>query len=196
MKFYLTLITILLTSLTFSQEAMKETLPYKTIPKAPETYTAANVTARMIDGLGFRYYWATETLSNKDLNYKPSTEGRSIAETMEHIYNLSLTILNSAKKMPNDRTLKQEKPATGDLRKRTLENLEMASTLIKKSTDLSEHKIVFINAKGSSEFPFWNQINGPIEDAVWHAGQIVLMRRSAGNPFNSKVSVFTGNVRD
>jgi uncharacterized damage-inducible protein DinB len=196
MKFYLTLITILLTSLTFAQEAMKETLPYKTIPKAPETYTATNVTARMIDGLGFRYYWATETLSNEDLKYRPGTEGRSIAETMEHIYNLSRTILNSAKKVPNDRTLEQEKPTIGDLRKRTLENFEMASELIKKSTDLSEHKIVFINAKGSSEFPFWNQINGPIEDAVWHAGQIVLMRRSAGNPFNSKVSVFMGNVRD
>ena len=81
-------------------------------------------------------------------------------------------------------------------RKRTLENFKTASELFKVTEDLAEHKIVFINKNGKSEFPFWNHLNGPIEDAVWHAGQIVMMRRAAGNPFNSKVSVFMGKVRD
>ena len=36
---------------------------------------------------------------------------------------------------------------------------------------------------------------GPIADALWHVGQVVTFRRSSGNPFNSKASVFTGKVR-
>lgn len=39
-------------------------------------------------------------------------------------------------------------------------------------------------------------LNGPIADALWHVGQVVSFRRSSGNPFNSKVSVFSGKVRE
>ena len=44
--------------------------------------------------------------------------------------------------------------------------------------------------------PFWNQLNGPIEDAVWHSGQIVVFRRASGNPISKKISVSTGKVRE
>ncbi len=196
MKTYFGLITLFITFSINAQENMKEALPYATIPAASENYTAGTVVSRMIDGLGFRYYWATEGLTGEDLKYKPSEEGRSIAETIDHIYGLSMVILNSARKVPNDRTVEQEKPTEDDLRAMTLANLKMASDLIKASGNLAEHKIIFVNQKGTSEFPFWNLINGPIEDAVWHAGQIVMMRRSAGNPFNSKASMFTGKVRE
>ncbi|MFT7499284.1 MAG: hypothetical protein ACI8QP_001887, partial [Porticoccaceae bacterium] len=47
-----------------------------------------------------------------------------------------------------------------------------------------------------SEYPFWDLINGPIEDAVWHSGQLVSFRRSSGNPMNPKVNFLTGKVRD
>jgi hypothetical protein len=51
-----------------------------------------------------------------------------------------------------------------------------------------------ISKRGDKEtvIPFWNAINGPLEDAVWHAGQIVTLRRMAGNPINSKVNFFMG----
>jgi hypothetical protein len=39
-------------------------------------------------------------------------------------------------------------------------------------------------------------INGPIADALWHAGQVVTLRRVSGNPINPKVSVFNGRLRD
>ena len=188
---------LLITAIALSaQETMKKELPYYEIPEAPSAYTAVTVTARMIDGLGFRYYWATEGLTEENLRYRPSTEGRSIAETMEHVYGLSVVILNAAKKMPNDRTVAHEQPAQKELRAITLANLKNASELIKASDDLSEHTMIFKSEKGTSEFPFWNQINGPIEDAVWHTGQIVLMRRSAGNPYNSKANVLLGKVKE
>ena len=81
-------------------------------------------------------------------------------------------------------------------RKKTLENFKKAADIYRNSNDVSEFKIVFERENGSSEFPFWNQINGPISDAIWHCGQIVLLRRSSGNPFNGNVSFFTGKVRE
>jgi len=57
---------LFLGSLTLqSQETMNDSLPYATIPEAPQEYTAGSVVSRMIDGLGFRYYWATEQLTDK-----------------------------------------------------------------------------------------------------------------------------------
>jgi len=196
MKLYFSLLVILVTSLTLAQETMNETLPYYKIPEAPASYTPGTVVSRMIDGLGFRYFWATEGLTDENLTYKPSEESRTIAETMDHLYGLSRTIVNSAKKKATDFTVAPGELTAKEKRKKTLENFKTASELFRASEKLEEHKVVFIRKNGKAEFPFWNQINGPIEDAVWHAGQIVMMRRAAGNPFNSKVSVFTGNVRD
>jgi len=179
-----------------AQENMNDSIPYSVIPEAPENYTAGSVVSRMIDGLGFRYYWATEGLTEKDLEYAPGNDGRSIDQTLDHLFGLSRTIVNSAKKQATDFSVKSPEMNAAERRKATLENFKIASELLLKSEDLSEHTIIFKRPDNTSEFPFWNHINGPIEDAVWHAGQIVLLRRSSGNPINPKVSVFQGKLRD
>ena len=46
-----------------------------------------------------------------------------------------------------------------------------------------------------SEYPFWNQLNGPIADAIWHVGQVVSFRRTAGNSLPKGPSFLTGTVR-
>lgn len=196
MKSYFSIITFFIASLTLAQETMNEALPYSTIPEYAEKYTPGTVVSRMIDGLGFRYYWATEGLTAENLGYKPSESGRTIAQTLDHIYGLSRTIVNTAKKEPTDFTQEVEDLAADEKRKRTLENFKQASELFRDTEDLGEHKIIFIRKNGKAEFPFWNHLNGPIEDAVWHAGQVVMMRRAAGNPFNSKVSLLSGKLRD
>ena len=71
---------------------------YHEIPPYPTSYTAANVAARMVDGLGFRYYWATEGLTETDLSYKPSQEARTTLETLEHILGLTTVLNNAVKK--------------------------------------------------------------------------------------------------
>ena len=76
-------------------------LPYYQIPDYPENYTAENVAARVIDGLGFRYYWATEGLTQKDLDFKPGNDGRSTSETIDHILGLSNTIVNASLNQAN-----------------------------------------------------------------------------------------------
>jgi len=82
-------------------------------------------------------------------------------------------------------------------RKLTLESLQKASGLVEGSTseEIEKFKVIFQNGDRSSEFPFWNMINGPIADAIYHTGQLVVMRRSAGNPIHPGVNVFIGKTR-
>jgi uncharacterized damage-inducible protein DinB len=150
-----------------------------------------------VDGLGFRYYWATEGLTPKDLAYKPNEKARTSEETIDHILGLSYIILNAFQKKTNGKTGEETSPLTfEDKRRQTLENLKTARELLQKGAiNLEESKIVFENGSKKTEYPFWNLINGPIEDAVWHVGQVVSFRRSSGNPFNGKASVLTGKVR-
>lgn len=173
---------LLTSTVVMSQE---EKLPYYEIPEPSENYTAGSVAARMIDALGFRYYWATEGLTASDLKYKASDSGRTSAETVEHILGLSQFIFNSIS--TEDKKDKKEKLSFEEQRKQTLFCLKQASDLLRVSKDLSEYD--------SSRLPFWNMINGPISDAIWHCGQLVTLRRASGNPFNSKVNLLTGKLK-
>lgn len=181
-------LVIFITMSTTAQSNSK--LPYYEIPDAPKEYTAGTVSSRMVDGLGFRYYWATEGLRTEDLAFKPSEEARTTEETIDHILGLSQVILNSTLKVANGDP--QPTMTFVEKRKKTLENLQKASEILRTSKDVSEYKIIF----GKTEFPFWNQINGPISDALWHVGQVVSFRRSSGNPFPKGVSVLAGKKRN
>lgn len=193
MKIKNTLMALFLITIINAQEKEKEDLPYYQIPDYPKSYTPGTVVARMIDGLGFRYYWATEGLRTEDLAYKPSESNRTIEETLDHLYKLSGVLYNSAVKEINDRTQPQDGPLTFiEKRRLTLFNFKKASEIFMTVNDLNEHPVIFKTKSGTLENPFWNQINGPIEDAVWHSGQIVVLRRASGNPIDPKVNVFRG----
>lgn len=180
-----------------AQENMKtEKLPYYEVPEYYSEYTVGTVTARMIDGLGFRYRWATENLREEDLQYKPSEEGRTAEETIDHILGLSWVIVNSTMKVPTDFTVERPELSYDEKRKQTLLNFQKASMILQNTESLDDFKIELISKNGTSEYPFWNQFNGPIADALWHCGQIVSMRRASGNPLNSKVSFLQGKVRE
>ncbi len=178
-----------------STNAQSNDLPYYQIPDYPSEYNEGTVVARLIDGLGFRYYWATEGLRDEDLAFKPSEGGRTTGETIDHIYGLTKTIINSALKKPN--TFAEEPEMTfAEKRAKTLNLLKQAADIFREVDDLSEFTMVFVRGENTTEYPFWNQINGPIADAVWHVGQVITHRRTSGNPFNSNVSVLQGKVRD
>jgi uncharacterized damage-inducible protein DinB len=173
-------------------------LPYYEIPDYPESYTPASLAARMIDGLGFRYYWVSDGLRPEDLAYKPSEEARTAEETIDHIYGLSRVIVHAVKQKANERTTEDPVLSFEEKRIKTLRNLKDASDLLRESldADLADHPVIFKRGDQSNEYPFWNLVNGPIADAIWHCGQVVSFRRSSGNPFNSKVSLFSGKLRE
>lgn len=192
MKPVYTVLTLALvfTTTALAQEKTNENLPYYNIPKNPETYTAGTVAGRMIDGLGFRYYWATEGLRAEDMDYKPSEEARTTGQTIDHILGLSGVILKAA---TQEEAAKPKADMTyTEKRALTLQNLKKASDIMKMATDLTKHEIKF-----SEQFklPFWNNINGPIADAIWHSGQLVVLRRASGNPIAKGVNVMMGTKR-
>ena len=179
-------------SLNVSSSAQSE-LPYKEIPSYPANYTQGTVMSRMIDGLGYRYYWATENLRTSDLDFKPDTLARSTFETMEHIYGLSFMILNASKNQVNERRDPVQMTAK-DLRLATLYNLKSASEAIALVENLDELTILFEGSTGREALPFWHVLNGPLADAIYHTGQMVSFRRTSGNPMNPKVNVFMGKT--
>jgi len=166
--------------------------PCAQISEYADSITENLMLARMIEGLGFRYYWVTEGLRTEDLAYAPGNDGRTTKETLEHIYDLSKTILNAVQGKPNVRS--EEAEMNFDARRsKALNNFEAAFTILKqKETDINKVKIIFQRGEKSSEYPIWNLINGPITDAIYHCRQIVSFRRSSGNPIRPGVNVFSG----
>jgi hypothetical protein len=186
-----------LTVFLFTMTATGQTLPYATIPEQPTDYTAATVTARMMDGLGFRFYWATEGLSEQDYKFKSGDDARTIGETVNHIYGLTNMIKYASQKKADNREVDAE-ITIFEMRDEVLRTLKVAADIFRYANPEEMAEFNIISKRGDKEtvIPFWNAINGPIEDAVWHAGQIVTLRRMAGNPINSKVNFFMGKLNN
>jgi uncharacterized damage-inducible protein DinB len=189
MKVKLIIIAVVLFTIPINSQKI---LPYYQIPKMEESYTAQNTVARMVDGLGFRYYWATEGLRAEDLAYQPKGKGRDCQQTVNHLYDLSNMMLRLTK-TDFKQEIEKEKMTFAEMRRQTLLNLQAFSDRIQSSKELSEFTII---KAGEITVPFFNIINGPIADAIWHAGQVSSFRRSSGNPINSKANHFSGTVRE
>jgi hypothetical protein len=155
-------------------------IDYNRSPDPPEGAKAVNVICRMVDGLGFRYYWATEGLEEKVKDYRPYETAWSIYETTEHIWALMNWVHLSIQGR------EAERPA--DLLSFRQSTLELIAELRKRFGDMREEELTSIRIK---DMPFWYLINGPLADALTHVGQINLLRRMAGSPA-PKANVFRG----
>jgi hypothetical protein len=194
---YLLYSSLILATTSTASAQTDANLPYKKIPAYPAAYTPGAVIARTIDGLGYRYYWATEGLREVDVAYAPSADARSSRQTLEHIYSLSLMVLQTARNEAFTRPEHLEALNLEDLREQTLRNIEMASTLFLPMQEADvEQLAIFFNAERKLQLPLWHLLNGPLADALYHTGQVVSFRRSSGNPMNPKVNVFMGNTGD
>ena len=169
---------------------------YYEIPEAPDQYTAAGVAVRLLDAFGFRYYWATEGLRDEDLNYQPTSDSRTSMATIKHIESLTQTVLNAALGMPNGGGRAELDTTYASVREHTLQMIQEASQALRgDNVDMEDRKIIY-DGKNPRQYPFWNAINGPITDAIWHVGQIVTLRRTSGNPISSGINFMSGTKRD
>lgn len=177
-----------------SSFAMAQALPFSQIPEVPKQLTPSATILRMVQGLGFRYYWATEGLRKEDLDYRPSREASSSLETLQHLYGLSKTIAEAVQNIPSKRPDAKAPVTLESLRAETLTYLEQAAQVLSQADQesLERMKIVFDREGKQSAFPLWNLINGPISDALYHTGQVVSFRRTSGNPIAKGVNVFLG----
>ena len=177
---------------------MSQTSEYfKDISEYPTEINNGNIISRMINGLGYRYYWATEKLRENDLRYRPSNDAYSTKETMVHIFTLSKTLYNTTLSKINERPDIDIPSDYENIRNETLQFLEKASKNFSNlnSEELNQMKIKFNREGTIKSFPIWNLLNGPIADAIYHTGQIVSFRRTTGNPIDSSVNVFMGSYR-
>lgn len=170
------------------------TLPYASIPDSPEIYSAGNVVSKILDGLGYRYYWATEGMREEDLHYKTSEGARTTHEILAHICDLAEGILKVAKQQVIVPSLDFSTESFPQLRKQTLYAIENASTAFKNKTDddLKNTPLIWELNGNRTEYPLWNVLVGPITDTGYHIGQVVAFRRASGNPIHPNVNAFLG----
>lgn len=188
----ITLIFLFTLSINAQTDKKEIDLPFSEIGEYPADFSQANIISRMIEGLGYRYYWATKSLTENDLNYKSSEDARSTIQIIEHIYSLTIMISSSFEKKEFKFTSVTYN--YDELRTKTLLKLKYIHDELRSNPDFSQLFIKFERGGTKMEFPFWNQINGPISDALWHCGQVVMNRRSSGNPLQSDVNVFVGKT--
>jgi hypothetical protein len=144
---------------------------FKNIEEYPPGISATAIMSRMVDGVGFRFFWATFNQKVETYNYAPG-EGRwNIFDTVSHIWDLARFLLMSLNF--NENVKKPEEP--DELRESVLYLLFSLRLLFSEMDDSELTKITIKNK------PFWHFINGPLEDMVSHVGAIDNLRRTAGD---------------
>ena len=161
-------------------------LPFLDISEIPIELTTTNALLRMLEGLAFRYRWATENLIEENIKFRPHPTSMSIEEVNSHIYDL---VESTFRVLGGEKQNKDALNSFHQIRKASLSLLENLTIKLKEmgDSDLEE-----IEKKTSRKLPFWYWINGPIADALTHVGQITSWRRIAGNPQLKGVNVFIG----
>jgi hypothetical protein len=153
---------------------------YYKIPTYPDHLSGTSVLTRLLDGLGFRFFWATEGLRPEDYAYRPAKDTMSIEELAIHVWALMNWVSTSALLRP------YLKPKNGAAARE--EALVMIYELRETMLAMSDKDLEKLRIQGK---PFWHLINGPFSDALTHTGQINSFRRLAGNPV-AGANVFNG----
>ena len=163
-------------------------LPYYRIPESPESMTATTVLIRLLDGLGFRYRWATEGLKVEDMEFQPCSSSMKIGELLAHIQGL---LLVSEGFITGNEMGKITPASLEERRRKTLDTVVRIREALQGLDDEFLENRMYSPPWDEREFPIWNLINGPLSDALTHVGQIASWRRINDNPI-LKARVFHG----
>ncbi len=159
---------------------------FRSVRAYPERQDANGVVMRLIDGLGYRFYWATQGLTESDYGFSPGGGCQTIGEFTGHVWGLANWV-HANMLGAGDETVKPEHPE--EQRKQTL---ELLLAIRKHVGTIDEDALFAIQIRG---LPFWHVINGPLSDALTHIGQIAAFRRANGNPV-PKHNVFLCHPKD
>jgi len=155
------------------------------LPSPPKDLNENTILIRLIDGISFRFFWATEKLTPHDTQFRPSEDTMSINELLAHIYRLTVWVHSSLK--GNETEPSERVTSFEEMRKDILSELEQIK---ERLSTFSPKQLSQIQIR---QLPFWNMINGPLADILTHIGQINTYRRLNGNPA-PKISPFTGKT--
>lgn len=164
----------------------RQELPFEDISKTPTELTATNTILRMVEGLAFRYRWATENLSEENIKFRPHPTSMSIEEVNSHIFDL---VDSTFRVFGGEKQNKETLNSFHEIRKA---NLYLLKKLVNLLREMNDSELAEMEKNTSRKLPFWYWINGPLADALTHVGQITSWRRISGNPQLKGVNVFIG----
>ena len=93
------------------------------IEAPPTRVSGTSVLARLVDGLAFRYYWATEGLRPADYDFRPGPDSMSTPELQEHTLHLVFMIKQTVFNADERERFESDDPAS--LRAQALESLRL-----------------------------------------------------------------------
>jgi hypothetical protein len=155
---------------------------FQAIEAYPDRQDAVGVVLRLIDGLGYRFYWATEGLAPGDYAYSPGAGCQSIGALIGHVWGLVNWIHGTV--VGEGATWRPPDPA-----EQRLHVLALLAATRDRVAALDEAALFALQIDGH---PFWHVLNGPLSDALTHVGQIASFRRLHGNPV-PRHNVFLGH---
>ncbi len=163
-------------------------LPYTRIPDPPSEMNASNVLVRMLDGIGFRYRWATEELREEDMEFQPCDSSMKMDELLAHINGL----VNITEAYITGKDMVKVSPlGLDERRKETLATVVRTREALKELDEEYLSKRMYKPPWRDEEYPIWTLINGPLSDSLTHIGQIASWRRINDNPIVG-ANVFDG----
>jgi hypothetical protein len=145
---------------------------FRSVAEYPPRQDANGVLIRLIDGLGYRFYWATEGLTPDDLAFSPGGGCMTIGELVGHVWGLAHWVhLNIFGEGPGA-------PRAEDPEDQRDQILGMLFAIRTYARTINGEALFDLQIDGH---PFWHIINGPLSDALTHTGQITAFRRLNGN---------------
>jgi len=173
------------------------TTPYDTLPAAPEAFDGPGVLTRLVDGMGFRYRWATEGLGEPDLAFRPVEGAMTLGEVLAHMCVLVRWTAGSVRGALTGESAGSymefvDVPEAWDaLRTETLEQLvELRALVAEADPERLASGSITGHPKAGPQ-PLWCMLNGPLADFLTHVGQVASWRRMAGSPA-PRADVFRG----
>jgi hypothetical protein len=154
------------------------------LPKEPGEISAVNILLRLVEGIGFRYRWATEQITGEQAEYKPAPGCMSYKELLLHIFKL-VHVVHAHFEGETSLPYPPEKSDIESLKNNTLDLLQNLGVRL---AEINDTELTRFSTRGYS---FWYMINGPLADALTHIGQINSWNRISGNP-SLPVDVFRG----
>ncbi|MBQ4804680.1 hypothetical protein J8L88_17595 [Aquimarina sp. MMG015] len=165
--FYLFIFYLLPIQYTAAQLPYYEKVTYK-------KNSERSIIAKIIDDLGYKYYWVTDSLLSDELSTN-FYSGKLPRLLLEDAYQMSENIINSVSDKVEKSKLNKGETSFDEMRKNTLLNLKEASNKL-------------INNKETLLFLNWNDFKNAIIYADAYCDQIILFRNDVGNPYSPKQS--------
>lgn len=163
---------------------------YQNLPAPPSQFSAGTLLARLVDSIGYRYYLATQGLTQNEIEFRPVESSMSMMELLHHIYSV---LFWSYKAFNREAKYNKNLSTFEEYHQETLQACSAFSAFLKTLSDQDIEKTTVYLKRTDTTYSFWYLINGPVTDVLTHIGQINTWRRIAGNPC-PRISPFTGEA--